>query len=291
MKNLLYSFSSAFPPPLKKQIKEIVYSKEKLSRVVQDEEIQRLRTMSRYLPTETLLFGQKIKILDGPSFVSLKNEIIDNEIYKFHTENKEPFIIDAGANIGVSVIFFKNLYPNSKIVAFEPDPVVFDVLRHNIAAFGFTGVELIPKALWSSETTLNFSSEGADAGRIPEAAGGENLVTVLTDKLSNYVNERVDLLKIDIEGAEYEVLKECRHQLEKIDRIFIEYHSFLNQEQSLPEILAILKAAGFRLYLSTPGVFSPSPFNTIRSYLGMDLQVNIFGLKSIQQNSFIKRQP
>lgn len=278
--NLKRKISFLLPDFLKAPLKRYLYTEAEKKNSWNFAEDQRVRKLPRYVRSQTNLLGKQIQILDAPSFLSLKQELFEKEIYKFTTQSESPFIIDAAANIGMSAIYFKNLYPNAKILAFEPDPKVFDILKFNLNQFRFQNVTIVPKGLWDVETTLKFYSEGADAGRIPSAGDNGNLISIETTMLSTYINQRVDFLKIDIEGAEYEVLKESQSKLHLVDKIFIEYHSFENQEQSLPEILQILKTNGFRIYLSTPGVFSSNPFKEVKTYLNMDLQVNIFGLRN-----------
>ena len=86
------------------------------------------------------------------------------------------------------------------------------------------------------------------------------------------------LLKIDIEGAEYEVLKDCSSELFRVKKIFIEYHSWNNSEQRLSEILAILEENKFRYYIEDIGK-RKHPFIENGKDLKMDLQLNIFGYK------------
>ena len=90
--------------------------------------------------------------------------------------------------------------------------------------------------------------------------------------------EIVDLLKIDIEGAEYEVLKDCEDTLDNVENIFIEYHSWNNSPQKLSEILAILEKNNFRYYISSICGRS-HPFINTGLDQNMDLQLNIFGVR------------
>jgi FkbM family methyltransferase len=236
---------------------------------------------SRFVAGNIDLFGKNIEYVDIASYDSTKSEVIDQEIYKFNTDSKQPVIIDCGANIGLSLIYFKKLYPNCKITAFEPDPKIFQTLRNNIEIFGFNDIELVNRALWSNEGEISFYSEGADGGRIDDKVyGNGNLITLQTTKLSNFITGKIDFLKIDIEGAETEVLKECQDKLHLVDNIFIEYHSMVNSIQTLSEILEILRNQGFRYYISHIGIKSIHPFIEKKISLGMDNQLNIFGTKS-----------
>ena len=171
------------------------------------------------------------------------------------------------------------MYRNSEIIAFEPDKQIFSLLQKNINSFNLNNVTLINKGLWDKETTLNFNTEGADAGRVSVVNDGNGTNTIDVIKLSSFLDKPIDLLKIDIEGSELTVLKECKDQLTKVQNIFIEYHSFLGQEQTLEQILKILREAGFRYYIHAPSLYSKNPFMEVRNSLGMDMQLNISGLR------------
>jgi FkbM family methyltransferase len=245
---------------------------------------QKLAILShpRYQSGTTDILGPALKFTDSASCHFIYQEVFEKEIYKFTTQNERPYILDAGANIGLSVIYFKRLFPGARIVAFEPDADVFKVLSENVAAFGLNDVTLICKALWNKETTLEFHREGADAGRVAVRSIDEKqLVQVSATRLDSYIrDERVDLLKVDIEGAETAVLSDCAGLLKNVDRIFVEYHSFVNQSQTLAELLSILQGAGFRLHVNSPGFHSESPFVNLKSYIGMDMQLNIYGWRT-----------
>lgn len=98
--------------------------------------------------------------------------------------------------------------------------------------------------------------------------------------LKNYLKGRkVDFLKIDIEGAEYEVIKDCENELKNIDFLFIEYHSMPEKGQNLHEILEIVHRTGFKYHIKE-AYTSKHPFMERNLNFGMDLQLNIFCYKS-----------
>ena len=246
-----------------------------------EEELEKLRiqNLPRFTETETTFLDKKIKIADNASFQFIKKEIFDQQIYKFNCATETPYIIDCGANIGLSIIYFKQLFPNAEIIGFEPDDTIFNVLKHNIEVFNLSNVVLIKKACWNKETTLQFYSEGADGGRAAKDFDTNNLIEVETTRLRNYLNRKVDFLKIDIEGAENEVLHDIKDLLVNVDRVFVEFHSFVGKEQMLPEILDILKKRGFRFNIHHIGVYSSNPFISIQDHSNMDLQLNIYGYR------------
>jgi hypothetical protein len=141
-------------------------------------------------------------------------------------------------------------------------------------------VTLINAALGSEPGKVKFISEGSDAGRlIMRSDKVESSIEVNSELLSNYINDKVDLLKLDIEGAEFEVLSEVKDKLHLIENIFIEFHSFINQESKLDDILRILKVNGFSTYVNAPGVTSRQPFINRPNKHGMEMQLNIYGFR------------
>jgi FkbM family methyltransferase len=261
--------------------------KEKVNDIRKDMEDQdeneklRIANLPRFTGTDINFLNKKIRIVDIASFNFIKKEIFDQQIYKFQaTATEEPYIIDCGANIGLSIIYFKQLYPNAEIVGFEPDDKVFRALEQNIKSFNFSNVQLIQKACWNEETTLKFYSEGADGGRVAKDFDTDQIIDVQTIRLIKFLNRKVDFLKIDIEGAETKVLEDCTDLLCNVEKIFVEYHSYLGVEQSLEQLLRILKNAGFRYSIQQHGVVSQNPFITIDHQNQMDILLNISGYRN-----------
>lgn len=240
-----------------------------------------LENLPRYTQTKTIVEGKEIIVPDNASFLFMYKEIFKENIYKFETTNKKPYIIDGGANIGLASIYLKLLYPDAEIIAFEPDNGIFDILENNIKSFNYDNIKLIKKGLWDENKTLSFHSEGADGGTISDLDTNiKSTESIEVVSLKPYLNKRVDFLKLDIEGAETLVLNNIADSLDVVDRIFVEYHSFVNQKQTLNEIIDILTNANFRLYMSIPGNNSlSSPLMGLNNYNNMDFQLNIFGFK------------
>jgi FkbM family methyltransferase len=234
----------------------------------------RLKRKMRYQVHETTLYGKPMKYIDS-SYIPMKKEIVKTGIYAFKSDKENPYILDCGANIGLSVLFFKHLYPEAEVVTFEADPTICGILNDNLRSQGVTGVTVVNKAVWKEDTTVTFFKEGADAGRIDGATGDKETIEVPTTVLSRYIDREVDFLKIDIEGAEVEVLNEIRDRLHLVKRMFVEYHSFVGREQALDDVLKVLSDAGFRYYIQTIGIFSHQPFMQVNQMMGMDMQMNI----------------
>ena len=205
------------------------------------------------------------------------NEIFYRGIYKFNTEIKNPLIIDCGSNIGLSVLYFKSIYPKSHIIAFEPDEENFEILRTNTQVNSFTHLELHKKAVWINDGNISFQSKGSEASRIlaQPTDTNYNVPSIrLSTMLSNITS--VQFLKIDIEGAEYEVIKDCSDQLKKIDNLFLEYHGKVDETSQLNEILSIISMADYNVYIENAAASMRSPFMEKRSDNPYDVQLNLY---------------
>ena len=152
-----------------------------------------LEFFPRYTSTSTRLLGKEIQLPDSSSFLFMFTEIFLENVYQFKSNKKSPYIIDCGANIGLSLIYFQQLFPDAEFIAFEPDKTIFKYLKNNTSAFNFKNLNLINKGLWNKETTLAFHSEGADGGLIMEGVS-TNLKSNLT------IVSRVQTLQMILNG-------------------------------------------------------------------------------------------
>jgi|AntRauTorckE6833_2_1112554.scaffolds.fasta_scaffold15632_2 FkbM family methyltransferase len=240
----------------------------------------RVRSFKRFVLFTTTLPGFLCYAVDKSSFLFIYDEIFKKEIYKFKTDTDTPFIIDCGANIGLLIPYVLKQYPQAEIIAFEPDPVIFEVLKKNVAgAGGQTNTTCLQACLAKETGEVTFYPDGADGGTMSYSDSETTSITVPAVRLDEYITKKVDLLKIDIEGAEYEVLESIASKLHFVERIFVEYHSFANQTQHFDEILSQLKAAGFRYYIEHIGIRSEEPYIQRHVDHGMDMQINIYGYR------------
>jgi FkbM family methyltransferase len=143
------------------------------------------------------------------------------------------YIIDCGANCGYSTLYFLRAFPRATVIAVEPDPGNFRMLLENTAPFG-ARVTAVKKAVWSKTTPLKVCAGEAGDGRewatfvrdcrpseTPDAEG----ITV-SRLMSDFGFPRIDVLKVDVEGAEREILKDGPLNFLNLTRsIAIELHN------------------------------------------------------------------
>lgn len=199
------------------------------------------------------IIGYKVSHVNLKNLCQLYDEIFINCIYHFSTDNDKPLIIDCGSNIGMSILFFKNLYPGAKIIGFEPDKTTYEKLEENIRLNNLQHVTVHNRAVSDQIGTLTFYTNpdiiGSHVMSILDKRASGKKVEVDVDKLSQYITEEVDLLKLDIEGSETSVVKELveANKLRLIKEIIIEYHHhFLDRDtDNLSEFLLLLEKDGF----------------------------------------------
>jgi FkbM family methyltransferase len=221
------------------------------------------------------LFGKDFFFISPAEFMHGLNEIFIQKIYKQQLPPK-PFIIDCGANIGLSVIYLKQLFPEAEIIAFEPDEVNFKLLKKNIESFGYNNVTARKEAVWIENTQLQFAGEGSMSSRIGSGSS-KNSVQVKAVRLKDFLNRPVNFLKIDIEGAEYQVIKDIADHLHFVNNLFLEYHGSFNQNEELNEIFSLIVDKGFSYYIKEAISVYDNPFERIKKEaMQYDVQLNIF---------------
>ncbi len=239
-------------------------------------EKQRLKAMPRFKQGQIELFGKPFLFHDSISFIDSYTEIFEKEIYRFHADENKNIILDCGANIGLSVLFFAKNYPQHTIIAFEPDANIFKVLQQNVTAFQLKNVQLEQKAVWNKVEVLEFFQDHGLGGRIGESFQEATPVRINAVRLKDFITDKVDFLKIDIEGAEYAVLKDCIDVLPMVGKMFFEYHGHYKEPQTLHELLQWLHQSGFHYYIKESSTRERPFIETGLICEVFDMAINIF---------------
>jgi FkbM family methyltransferase len=241
----LAALSEWMPPPL--DIKGQWLVLEKMARV------------DHHPKAPVKILNAELHIADAQDALIQFRELVLQESYHFVCSTPVPTIIDGGANIGIAIAYFKWLYPEAHIVAFEPHPDLYELCRRNIACNGWKHVTLYPFAMLDNDGVVTFNilprmpMGSSVTKRLIEALSDCNAyaVTVKCKRLGKYLSEPVDYLKLDIEGAETRVLRDLGDQMRQVQRGFIEYH-YGAEDNALGELLAILERGGFQYRLTDP---------------------------------------
>jgi FkbM family methyltransferase len=207
----------------------------------------------RYAPGEIAMNGFSIAYGDLLTLCPHWHGIFVAGTMRFAADRPDPRILDCGANIGLASLYFKRLYPKARITAFEADPALAAICRRNMTANGAADVEVEAKAVWREDGVVRFQREGADAGAIEGTSTG--LVAAAAEvpavRLRTLLlRERIDLLKVDIEGAEAGVLADCEGALDNVRAMLLDVHEFDATRRHTPEIMHLLARAGFLVSLS-----------------------------------------
>ena len=164
-------------------------------------------------------------------------------------------VMDCGANVGYSSVYFLSQHPGCQVVAVEPDSGNFAVLQRNLAPYP-DRAKLIQAGVWSHATRLAVSQDRYRDGREwskqvrecgPNEAADIEGVEIGT-LLAASGHERISLLKMDIEGAEAVVFSgNCQSWLNKVDAIAIELHDDSVFGNASEVFFAAISGQGFQL--------------------------------------------
>jgi len=198
--------------------------------------------------------GYHITGTDYFSLDFLYKEIFCEANYFFKTSALKPVIIDCGGNIGMATLYFKKIYPDSRVITFEPNPEAFSLLEKNIRDNNIKNVECHNVALYDEEKQISFfisEESGVLRSSLKKDRGGKTELLVSSKRLSDYLKtiDKIDLIKIDVEGAEINIIEDLFRSgtLAKADRYIIEYHHNMNNEKpQLSDFLKRFEAVGFK---------------------------------------------
>lgn len=162
------------------------------------------------------------------------DEIFERREYDVPLPADTRVIIDAGANIGLASVYFALRFPEARILALEPEEANFRLLRRNTEPY--PNIEPIQAALWHHETRLDLEDpeRGAWGYRVAERSqagaepSGTQVAAVTVPGLLDARGlEHVDVLKVDIEGAEADVFAHAGAWIHRVRAVIVELHEDL----------------------------------------------------------------
>lgn len=195
--------------------------------------------------------GLQFKILHHLDALVL-NEIIWGNDYRFKPDASPMTIVDVGANIGAFSIYAANLSPESIVYSFEPSPETFKQLLQNIKLNKIKNIVPVNKAVFSKDTTLKLYENGMSGQKsVYQAKKNTEYEKISAVSLDSFIKKnkikKIDFLKLDCEGSEYEILGHLSKQtFSIIDRIALEYHE-LNKSQHRSSLKKVLENNQFKV--------------------------------------------
>lgn len=192
--------------------------------------------------------GTRFAFADLHSFYHELDQIFGKNLYGFHTQEDRPLIIDCGAHVGLATLYFARRYPQSIIHAFEADPDIHKLLHSNVENSALDNVTSHAKAVWIHDDGVRFRLSGDDSGHINPEEGTQ----IPSIRLKNFLEQfdRIDMLKLDVEGAEYEILDDCLPVLNRVQNMIIEVHRLDDDKKNLASIFNVLESTGFQYTIS-----------------------------------------
>lgn len=166
-----------------------------------------------------------LSLRPNTSDMDVFQQVFINEEYEFPLDKAPEVIVDAGSNIGLASIYYSIKYPDAKIIAIEPEDSNFALLKENIE--NYPTIIPIQKALWHTKTRLKISNprDSKFSFRVETSGESQEVISLTMEELiDEYGLGFIDILKMDIEGAEKEVFSQGPPWLAKVGMIAIELH-------------------------------------------------------------------
>lgn len=141
------------------------------------------------------------------------------------TPDSVRLVVDLGANVGYSVLYFLHEYPSCRVIAFEPHPARVAQLRRNLEIDGTQSrVELHEFAAGASNRTMRLTDERATSS-LTDRVATDTLPVEVEDIFPLLQNKRIDILKMDMEGGEYEIMEDARFESLDVGAVVMEWHA------------------------------------------------------------------
>jgi FkbM family methyltransferase len=158
-----------------------------------------------------------------------------------------PRILDVGANIGLFGVYALGRWPEARITSFEPDPDNFRVLDLTVGANQREGSwDDVPAAVSNADGELQFAPGDGAKSHLSPTAADEATITVPAVDFFGRLGDGVDLVKMDIEGGEWQILADPRLASAPVRVIRLEWHTLLcPEDDARTAAIDLLRAGGF----------------------------------------------
>ena len=152
-------------------------------------------------------------------------------------------ILDIGSNLGFFSLAARSRFPGARIHSYEPNP---QIQRHLLNNTRGLSIEVHPEAVGASEGFINLKVDGGSLFARAEASENGNIKMTAIAHAIDKIGGTVDLLKLDCEGAEWELFEQ-QEMWKHVNRLTMEYHLWAKPELDVSEMLKIIRNFGFRI--------------------------------------------
>jgi FkbM family methyltransferase len=186
--------------------------------------------LGRELVRPITISGYQVHVRTNTPDLDVAISSLCEKEYDYISLSAPKIIVDAGANIGTSSIFFARKYPGARIFAIEPEAGNFELLKMNTQ--NYSNIVPVRAAIWGENCTRTIQNRftghwgytvSETTNRI-ESTGQEINCLTVNSLIKEYGIESIDLLKMDIEGGEKDVLENAQGWIGCVDTITVELH-------------------------------------------------------------------
>ena len=200
---------------------------------------------------------------DGVSFASYENmadelkRSLRGYLAKYSLK-KGDIVVDCGAYIGEFALYAaRAVGPAGAVIAFEPDPTIFGKLKANVMLNGLENVVMVNKGAWSADGVLQFVGDNVRGYSFMFADKGEGAIDIPVASLDNELErlgvKKVDFIKIDVEGAELELIKGAEKTLKENDvKAAVASYHVVDGKKACAEVERMFRSLGYAAATAHP---------------------------------------
>jgi FkbM family methyltransferase len=201
-------------------------------------------------PYKFLLGKNHIHCLYNKNVGFLLKEIFADEVYSVNENATVKSLLDLGANIGLSVAYFKTKFPSANIECYEPDENSFELLQKNVNENSWENVKCYRQAVSNQDRFLYAApaEEMASVNSQFSKSGTNEKNKVPSKDIAVILQQKFDVVKMDIEGAEWSVFKRIieKKLIRQTVHWFVEFHKIENNRMQFEEILNCFEHNGYK---------------------------------------------
>lgn len=199
-------------------------------------------------------------------------EIFVKQCYQNKIPDTAKVIVDGGANTGLSTVYFTERFPHAKVIAIEPEGHNLEILKTNCSRY--PNVSVVKSAIWGEKTHLRIANpQSSGWGFVVEATTEDDPqgfpATTISEIVSEFDLESIDLLKLDIEGSERSVFSSNDTSwLNRVESLIVELHDY-ERPGCRPPVMRACRTAQLELDSEVDHVCYFSRLNSMKAIRAM----------------------